>query len=144
MDLAFGFPQIASICYGPGIHSPGSMNEVLINKKQYISLSDDLKEIIRIAANNANTQSYGEYINRNAISFQKMIKEHNVEFKILPSEIIKEFLKVSREVVLDNGKKDPTAMKVHEHYHEFLKKAIDITKYQEFGYLKAREMGNNI
>ena len=143
MDLAFGFPKIANICYGPGIHSPGSMNEVLINKEEYHKLTDDIKEIIRIAANNANTQSYGEYINRNAISFQKMIKEHDVKFKILPMDIIKEFLRVAKEVVIDNAKKDPVAMKVHTHYQEFLKKAIDITKYQELGYLNAREMANN-
>ena len=140
MDLAFGFPKIANICYGPGIHSPGSMNEILINMEQYNKLSNDLKEIIQIAANNANTQSYGEYINRNAISFQKMITEHNVEFKILPEDIMKEFLKVSKEVVLDNANKDPAAMKVHIHYQEFLKNAIEITKYQELGYLNAREM----
>ena len=73
-----------------------------------------------------------------------MIKEHNVEFKVLPSEIITEFLKVSREVVLDNAKKDPAALKTHDHYQEFLKKAIHITRYQEFGYLNAREMGANI
>ena len=119
------------------------MNEVLINKEEYHKLTDDLKEIIKIAANNANTQSYGEYINRNAISFQKMIKEHDVKFKILPMDIIKEFLRVAKEVVIDNAEKDPTAMKVHTHYQEFLKKAIDITKYQELGYLNAREMANN-
>ncbi len=69
-----------------------------------------------------------------------MIKEHNVEFKTLPIDIMKEFLKVSKEVVLDNANKDPAAMKVHIHYQEFLKNAIQITKYQELGYLNAREM----
>ena len=143
MDLAFGFPKIAKICYGPGIHSPGATNEVLVNKEQYKNLSGDLKEIIRIAANNANTQSYGEYIHPNAISFQVMVKKHNVEFKILPMEIIKEFLRISKEVALDNAKKDPAAMKVHTHYQDYLKKAIDITKYQELGYLNAREISSN-
>ena len=52
-------------------------------------------------------------------------------------------LRVAKEVVIDNAKKDPVAMKVHTHYQEFLKKAIDITKYQELGYLNAREMANN-
>jgi TRAP-type mannitol/chloroaromatic compound transport system substrate-binding protein len=144
MDLAFGFPKIAKLCYGPGIHSPGSMNEVLINKKLYKDLPNDLKEIIKIAANNANTQSYGEYIYRNAISYQIIVNKHNVEFKILPMDIMKEFLKIAKEVVLDNAEKDPVAMTVHTHYQEFLKKAIDITKYQEMGYLNAREMANKV
>ena len=116
---------------------------MLVNKEQYKNLSGDLKEIIRIAANNANTQSYGEYIHRNAISFQVMVKKHNVEFKILPMEIIKEFLRISKEVALDNAKKDPAAMKVHTHYQDYLQKAIDITKYQELGYLNAREISSN-
>ena len=53
-------------------------------------------------------------------------------------------LKIAKEVVLDNAEKDPVAMTVHTHYQEFLKKAIDITKYQEMGYLNAREMANKV
>jgi TRAP-type mannitol/chloroaromatic compound transport system substrate-binding protein len=59
-------------------------------------------------------------------------------------DIMKEFLKVAKEVVQDNAEKDPEAMKIHLHYQDFLKKAIDVTKYQESGYLKAREMANNV
>lgn len=143
MDLAFGFPKIAKICYGPGIHSPGSMNEMLINKQLFNNLPNDLKEIIRISANNVNNDSYNEYINRNAISYQIIVKEHDVKFKILPLDIMKEFLKVAKEVVQNNAEKDPAAMKIHLNYQDFLKKAIDITKYQELGYLNAREMANN-
>ena len=54
MDLAFGFPKIAKICYGPGIHSPGSMNEMLINKELYNNFPNDLKAIIKTSANSAN------------------------------------------------------------------------------------------
>ena len=144
MDLAFGFPKIAKICYGPGIHSPGSMNEMLINKDLYNNLPNDLKEIIKTSANSANNDSYNEYIYRNAISYQTIVNEHNVEFKTLPMDIMKEFLKVAKEVVQDNAEKDPEAMKIHLHYQDFLKKAIDVTKYQESGYLKAREMANNV
>ena len=104
---------------------------------------NDLKEIIRIAANNVNNDSYNEYINRNAISYQIIVKEHDVKFKILPLDIMKEFLKVAKEVVQDNAEKDPAAMRIHLNYQDFLKKAIDITKYQELGYLNAREMAKN-
>ena len=144
MDLAFGFPKIAKICYGPGIHSPGAMNEMLINRDLYNNLPNDLKAIIKTSANSANNDSYNEYIYRNAISYQTIVNEHDVEFKILPMDIMKEFLKVAKEVVQDNAEKDPEAMKIHMHYQDFLKKAIDVTKYQESGYLQAREMANNI
>ena len=144
MDLAFGFPKIAKICYGPGIHSPGSMNEMLINKELYNNFPNDLKEIIKTSANSANNDSYNEYIYRNAISYQTIVNDHDVEFKTLPMDIMKEFLKVAKEVVQDNAEKNPEAMKIHMHYQDFLKKAIDVTKYQESGYLQAREMANNV
>ena len=144
MDLAFGFPKIAKICYGPGIHSPGAMNEILINRDLYNNLPNDLKAIIKTSANSANNESYNEYIYRNAISYQTIVNEHDVEFKTLPMDIMKEFLKVAKEVVQDNAEKDPEAMKIHMHYQDFLKKAIDVTKYQESGYLRAREMANNV
>jgi TRAP-type mannitol/chloroaromatic compound transport system substrate-binding protein len=143
MDLAFGFPKIAKICYGPGIHSPGSNLELLVNKDLYKKLPSDLKEIIRVAASNANTQSYGEFIYRNALSFQIVKSKHNVEYKILPESIIKEFLKISKQVVIENAEKDPLAMKVHQSYQDFLKKSIDITKFQELGYLNARNLANS-
>ena len=47
-------------------------------------------------------------------------------------------------IFLDNAEKNPEAMKIHMHYQDFLKKAIDVTKYQESGYLQAREMANNV
>ena len=144
MDLAFGFPKIAKICYGPGIHSPGAMNEMLINRDLYNNLPNDLKAIIKTSANSANNESYNEYIYRNAISYQTIINDHDVEFKTLPMDIMKEFLKVAKEVVQDNAEKNPEAMKIHMHYQDFLKKAIDVTKYQESGYLQAREMANNV
>jgi TRAP-type mannitol/chloroaromatic compound transport system substrate-binding protein len=143
MDLAFGFPKIAKICYGPGIHSPGSNLELLVNKDLYKKLPSDLKEIIRIAASNANTQSYGEFIYRNALSFQIVTNKHKVEYKILPENIIKEFLKISKQVVIENAEKDPLAMRVHQSYQDFLKKSIDITKFQELGYLNARNLANS-
>jgi TRAP-type mannitol/chloroaromatic compound transport system substrate-binding protein len=143
MDLAFGFPKIAKICYGPGIHSPGSNLELLVNKDLYKKLPSDLKEIIRVAASNANTQSYGEFIYRNALSFQIVTNKHKVEYKILPESIIKEFLKISKQVVIENAEKDPLAMKVHQSYQDFLKKSIDITKFQELGYLNARNLANS-
>ena len=59
-------------------------------------------------------------------------------------DIMKEFLKVAKEVVQDNAEKNPEAMKIHIHYQDFLKKAIDVTNYQESGYLQAREMANNV
>ena len=144
MDLAFGFPKIAKICYGPGIHSPGAMNEMLINRDLYNNLPNDLKAIIKTSANSANNESYNEYIYRNAISYQTIINDHDVEFKTLPMDIMKEFLKVAKEVVQDNAEKNPEAMKIHMHYQDFLKKAIDVTKYQESGYLQAREMASNV
>ena len=40
MDLAFGFPKIAKICYGPGIHSPGANLELLIKEAIDVDLTE--------------------------------------------------------------------------------------------------------
>ena len=66
-----------------------------------------------------------------------------MEYKILPESIIKEFLKISKQVVIENAEKDPLAMRVHQSYQDFLKKSIDIAKFQELGYLNARNLVNS-
>ena len=66
-----------------------------------------------------------------------------MEYKILPESIIKEFLKISKQVIIENAEKDSSAMKVHKSYQDFLKKSIDITKFQELGYLNARNLTSN-
>ena len=60
-----------------------------------------------------------------------------------PEEKDAEIKRLTKQIQ-DNAEKNPEAMKIHMHYQDFLKKAIDVTKYQESGYLQAREMANNV
>jgi TRAP-type mannitol/chloroaromatic compound transport system substrate-binding protein len=138
MDLAFGFQKIAKLCYWPGIHEPGASNSMLANRESYESLPDDLKEIIKVASHNGVNRLYAESTHQNAVSYEVLQQKHGVQFKRLPDDVIEAFLKVSLEVIRETAEKDPHAMRIHENFMEFRRRATNIAPTVELGYLGAR------
>ena len=138
MDLAFGFPKICKICYAPGIHSPDSSLALYVNKDIFDSLSEDLKKIIQVAAEKSTPHLYGEIMYYNAQSFEVITNKHKVDYKLLPKDIVRDFLKIGEDVVNENAEKDPFSKKVYLSYKSFLDQSKNITLYQEQGYLNSR------
>ncbi len=137
-DLAFGFQKIAKICYWPGIHEPGASNSLLVNKALFDALSDDLKEIVKVASHNGINRLYAESTHQNAISYQVLQDKHDVAFKRLPDDVIAAFLKVSLDVMRETAEKDSLALRIHDHFMAFRERASAIAPVVELGYLSAR------
>mgnify|MGYP001182555174 FL=1 len=137
-DLAFGFYKVANLCYFPGIHEPGASQSLTINRDAFNSLSDDLKEIVKVAAHNGTMRLYSEIVYHNAAAYQTLEKEKGVQFKRLPDDVISEFLKISLDVLYDTAAKDPHAMRIYESYMDYRKRAIELSPTDHLGYLDAR------
>jgi len=58
IDRGLGFHEVARYFTGPGMHQPGSMMELTINKTAYDKLPADLKAIVQSAAEAATLRSY--------------------------------------------------------------------------------------
>lgn len=138
MDLAFGFQKICNLCYWPGLHEPGPNQSLLVNKEIYDDLPKDLQRIIEVAASNAVAYLYGEGTLQNAVSYEVLKNEHNVQFNKLPDDVIQAFLEASNDVVRETGDRDPLAKKIYESFETFRKRAIDIAPVAELAYLSAR------
>ena len=136
-DLAFGFYKIAKYCYLPGIHEPGPNQSLTVNNDAYDSLSDDLKEIVKVAANNGTMRLYSENVYHNADSHQTLL-EKGVEFRMFPDDVVSTFLSTSLDVLYDTAAKDPHAMKVYESYMDFRKRALPASEKDMLAYLSAR------
>ena len=135
--LAFGFYKIAKLCYLPGIHEPGPNQSLTINTAAYDGLTDDLKEIVKVAATNGTMQLYSENVYHNADSVETLRKK-GAQFKMLPEDVIKSFLKISLDVLYDTASKDAHAMKVYESYMDFRKRALPASENDMLPYLLAR------
>ncbi len=133
-DLRMGFQRVAKYYYGPGWHEPGSVLEVMINKKAFYGLPQDLKAIVNAAAAELNVQMLSEFEMKNAQALQTLKKEDKIELKVFPPEVLKALKKLSSETLEEEAAKDPMAKKVHEAFISFKRKFSQWAKLTEKAY----------
>ena len=136
-DLRMGFHKVAKYYYGPGWHEPGSVLEFIVNKKAHDALPNDLKAVLDVACAELNVQMFTEFEHENAKGLQKIMREHKVNIKYFPPEVLKGLRKVAMETIEEEAAKDKMAQKVHRDFSAFKEKLrpwanISERKYYEF------------
>jgi TRAP-type mannitol/chloroaromatic compound transport system substrate-binding protein len=120
-DMKLGLQKTARYYYYPGWHQPGTMNEVVFNKKAYEALPVDLRRTLDHAA--AAVQVYGltDFHTKNAIAIEKLRTEWKGKVDILqfPAPMLRELKKFATEVVKDESEKTPMTRKVHASFTKF-------------------------
>ena len=139
MDLAFGFHKIVPYCYGPGLHEPGLNTSLTINKTIYNSMSDELKNIIKLCCYSEIAESLAEFNYRNSMLYKELAEKHNVKFRLLPNDIIKAWIENSEEVIKEISKKDNISQKIYHSWNAYRENAKNISKYYDLGFLEARK-----
>ena len=137
-DLAFGLHQVAKYYYYPGWQEPGPALEVIVNKKAYESLPDDLQEILRVAALSANLDMLAEYTARNNAALVELVETHGVEVRRLPEDVIAVFKKLSLEVTEEIIDDDPLSIRIYESFKEYYQGVVDFHEISEKAYINAR------
>jgi len=133
-DYLMGFYRIAKYYYYPGWHEPGSVLELIINKKRFESLPEDLQSIIRTAAQATNIWMLSEFESKNYAYLRKLIKEHKVRLKRFPEDVIRAFKKYSEEVIDEVTRKDKMSRRVYESFSRFKKEISEWAKVSERAY----------
>ena len=138
VDVLSGFHKVAKFYYGPGIHEPGTVNELLINKESWEALSENLKIIIINSCHACYIESLSEALYYNSETYQNLEKKYGITLKNYPSEVTKEMIKISNEVV----KNFSNYGDIHKRIYSSWKNSLDqFNKYQsfsEYGYIKER------
>jgi TRAP-type mannitol/chloroaromatic compound transport system substrate-binding protein len=118
-DLRMGFYKAAKYYYYPGWHEPGTVLEVLFNKKAYDALPKDLQQILDAVAAEVNLWSLCEFEAGNGAALQTLKSEHNVNLVRFPDALLKDLSKLSLETLEEEADKDAASRKVHEAYKKF-------------------------
>jgi len=139
-DMAFGLHKAAKFYYYPGWHEPAATIECFFNKKAYDALPKDLKHIIKYAARAANDDMLAEFTFRNAVALELLVNKHKVILKKFPDSLLKEFGKLSKDVLNDVASKDKMSAKVYKSFNNFREKAIIWNKISEEAYSLARHL----
>jgi TRAP-type mannitol/chloroaromatic compound transport system substrate-binding protein len=143
-DLGLGFYREAPFYYGPGMHEPGAMLALGVNKKVFDALSADHQAILRAACRCVNDWSIGEFTWRNAEALEVLAREHAIRIRPFPDDIMKAAATVSREIWAEAGGGDALGRRIYESFTAALKTLRGWTEGVEGRYyaLRGRALGD--
>jgi len=118
-DLAFGLYKAAKYYYYPGWQEPGSTLEMIINKAAFESLPEDLREIVLTCASATNDRMAAEFTARNAGALQSLVKDHGVQVRRYPDDVMRELQRLSVEVLEETARADPMFRRVLDSLQAF-------------------------
>jgi TRAP-type mannitol/chloroaromatic compound transport system substrate-binding protein len=137
-DVSLGLHRVARYYYYPGWHEPGPMIECIINKDAWKTLPPDLQEIVKVCCRAANLDTQAEYNYGNAMAFDQLAKDPNVEIRPLPDDVLALLATISRDVITELSAKDPWSARIQKSFDDFQKVSIPNQQITEQAYLNAR------
>ncbi|MEJ2645204.1 MAG: ABC transporter substrate-binding protein, partial [Gammaproteobacteria bacterium] len=81
-----------------------------------------------------------EYNARNNEALQTLIKEHKVQVRRFPDDVLKKLHTISDQVVAEIADKDPMSKKVYESFRTFREQVVAWDRVSEKAYLEARDL----
>jgi TRAP-type mannitol/chloroaromatic compound transport system substrate-binding protein len=113
-DRALGFPDVSKVCMLQSYHQPGECFEILFNKKKYDGFPDELKAIIRYAAQASSADMSWKAIDRYSTDYMEMQAKQGVKFYKTPKEILDVQLKAWDKVIEQKSSENAFFAKVIE------------------------------
>lgn len=138
-DVSFGLHTAAKYYYYPGWQEPGPALECIVNRAAWESLPPDLQALIGIACQAITTDMTAEYTHGNALSFQQLKEDPNVEIRRFPDDVLQYLKTITAEVVGEMVASDPAAAKIHASFSEFLSKSAEYQRITEQAFLETRQ-----
>lgn len=139
-DNALGFYKVAKFYYYPGWHEPGTTLECIVNKTALEELPKDLQSIVLNACKVANQDMLSEFTAKNNEYLIKMIKDHGVQLKAFPDDVLKKIKTLSDEVVAEIANKDAFSKRVYESFKNFRDQSNEWAAVAEAAYFHARKL----
>lgn len=139
LDKISGFHKIVKYYYGPGVHEPGTANELLMRKSSWDKLPDNLKAIIQNVCNSIYIDSLGEYMFYNSIALWELEKKHKVIISQFPDKITKRMFEISKKVVKDLSKEGELHKRIYDSWEKSLTKFNKYQDFSDYGYINNRK-----
>ena len=121
-DNLLGFPDVAKVCMLQSFHQPSEQFEILFNRKKYDALDNELKAIIKYAAEASSADMSWKAIDRYSKDYQDMSRK-GVKFYKTPDAILRAQLAAWDKVVAAKSAENPTFKKVLESMRSFAARA---------------------
>ena len=87
-----------------------------INKRKWDGLSREHREILRSAARDTYHWSIGEFTWRNAEFLVILKREHSIEIRPFPDDVLTAAAKISRDIWAEAGSTDALGKRIYENW----------------------------
>lgn len=123
-DMSNGFQDVRKYYHMPSVHQPTGMMEVLVNKKKWDELPDDLKAMVEVAAEADQGLFVLQMLDRNSKDLLTLVNEKGVNVVVSPPEILQEILKGWDVVAAQKSNENAFFKKVLESQKEWAKRVV--------------------
>jgi TRAP-type mannitol/chloroaromatic compound transport system substrate-binding protein len=110
----------------------------MVNRQALEALPEELQAIVLNAGRVANQDMLAEYVARNNQALVTLVKEHHVDVRPLPDQVLRHLKKLSDEVVAEVAAKDELSQRVYASFQAFRDQVITWDDISERAYLNAR------
>jgi len=132
------FYEAAKYYYYPGMHEPGSMQSMGVNKKFFDGLSKADQLLIEAAALRANDIAYAEFNARNGEALTKLVNEQGVKLRQFNDDIYDSFGDAANEVYAEIEQHSDLAKRCMQSFLKARKSLGGWTKLADQSYLAQR------
>lgn len=137
-DLAFGLHRAARFAHYPGWQEPGTTIEAMFHKPAFDALPDDLKALLEACCAAENDAMLAEYTARNQQALDVLMREHSVQLRRLPDDVLAALRRAADTVLEDLAASDPFARRAHDSMRAFRAQAQAWHSISEEAFLQAR------
>ncbi len=123
-DNLLGFPDVAKVCMLQSFHQSSEQFEILFNKKKYDALDNELKAIIKYAAEASSADMSWKAIDRYSKDYQEMSTKKGVKFYKTPDAILQAQLQAWDKVIAAKSAENPMFKKVLDSMQAFAQRAV--------------------
>jgi TRAP-type mannitol/chloroaromatic compound transport system substrate-binding protein len=138
--MAVGLHKVVGYYYYPGFHEPGTGFSIGINKGVWDSLDPSDQRLIDIVAAGEYGRSLGEFTANNGLSLRKLRDERSIKILKFDDALLKEFLRLSNDVVAEIGSDDSLSKKIYASYQQFRASTMDWGDISERAFLNSRAL----
>ncbi len=115
-DAGMGFFQVAKLYYAPGFHKPNGTAEALVSQAALERLPSDLRAIVEAACRIEAGFSLSRADWMNASALRRLVREHNVEVRVFPRDVVAALRETSRAVVAEFAQAGDIEQRIHASY----------------------------
>jgi TRAP-type mannitol/chloroaromatic compound transport system substrate-binding protein len=136
-DRAFGLYEAAKYYYVPAFHEPGAGLEIIVNRRSFEQLSDDLKAIVETAAAAISMETIADFTFNNIVSYEPLLAQ-GVELRTWPDDVVDALGRTTREVMADLAATDALTARIADSFNDYLARAARYARDFDQRYLQMR------